>query len=115
MERRESQPEGNLPSNIDALEWARTEVEFHFRTLTPVEVLVLRHRFGLEDGQPKSFKQVGEIIEKSKSTAWRVERQALSKLRSPVRSKTPLVDSLVNRTAEGMAKTSWAGWDDTSK
>lgn len=48
---------------------------------------VLQLRFGLEDGRRRSLREVGEAIGRSKSTAKRIEAQALAKLRHPSRAR----------------------------
>lgn len=54
-------------------------------TLTGRERFVLKSRFGLESGQTKTFKQVGEEMKppRSESTVRHIEKRALSKLRHP--------------------------------
>lgn len=69
------------------------QVDVLMSSLSRRERTVLRMRFGLEDGKSKTLKQAGEAIGRSKSTAWRVEKEALQKLRHPSVSK-PLRDYL---------------------
>lgn len=51
-------------------------------TLNPDEVLTMKMRFGLEGGQVRTLKEVGEALGRSKSTAWRYEQTAIRKLRT---------------------------------
>lgn len=69
------------------------QVEQTLSCLSRREITVLRMRFGLEDGKSRTLKQAGEAIGKSKTTAWRVEREALQKLRHPSKVQ-PLQDYL---------------------
>lgn len=70
------------------------QVDAVMSDLSRRERTVLRMRFGLEDGKSKTLKQAGEAIGRSKTTAWRVEREALQKLRHPSKAK-PFQDYLV--------------------
>lgn len=53
--------------------------------LSEREEAVLLTRYGIEDGQPKSAKEVSLIYEVSESTIRRVESMAIKKLRHPTR------------------------------
>lgn len=55
-------------------------------TLSPREAQVIRLRFGLDDDQPKTLKEVGEIIGINGERTKQIESKALSKLRHPSRS-----------------------------
>ena len=58
-------------------------LEHSFREcLTPREALVLRGRFGLEDGQVKTLKEVGKELEVSRERARQIESEAIEKLRT---------------------------------
>lgn len=65
----------------------RAQVEDVLTTLTRRQKTVLRMRFGLDDGESKTLRQVGVTIGRSKSTAWREEKEALRKLRNPSRAQ----------------------------
>lgn len=54
-----------------------------FAPLDDIEKQVLSMRFGFAGGRERTLKEVGVAIGKSKSTAWRIEHQALAKLRTP--------------------------------
>ncbi len=71
----------------------RQKTDEVFGGLTARQRQVLGLRFGLNDGKARSFAQVGREIGVSKSTAWRIERQALTVLRNPARQRR-LVDYL---------------------
>lgn len=61
----------------------RSSVSKALSRLTEREVTVLRLRFGLEDGKPRTLREVGNVIGRSPSTVRRVEREALANLRKP--------------------------------
>ena len=56
-------------------------------TLTPREEKVLRLRFGLEDGRPRTLEEVGHEFEVTRERIRQIEAKALRKLRHPVRSQ----------------------------
>ena len=56
-------------------------------SLTPREDKVLRLRFGLEDGRPRTLEEVGHEFEVTRERIRQIEAKALRKLRHPSRSK----------------------------
>ena len=56
-------------------------------TLTPREEKVLRLRFGLEDGRPRTLEEVGKEFDVTRERIRQIEAKALRKLRHPSRSK----------------------------
>ena len=56
-------------------------------SLTPREEKVLRLRFGLEDGRPRTLEEVGHEFEVTRERIRQIEAKALRKLRHPSRSK----------------------------
>ena len=64
-------------------------------TLTPREEQVLKLRFGLEDGRPRTLEEVGKQFNITRERIRQIEAKALRKLRHPSRSK-PLRDYLDN-------------------
>ncbi len=57
------------------------------KTLTPREAKVLRLRFGLDDGHPKTLEEVGAQFNVTRERIRQIEAKALRKLRHPQRSK----------------------------
>ncbi len=57
------------------------------QTLTPREEKVLRLRFGLEDGRPRTLEEVGKVFKVTRERIRQIEAKALRKLRHPSRSK----------------------------
>ena len=56
-------------------------------SLTPREAKVLRLRFGLEDGRPRTLEEVGKEFNVTRERIRQIEAKALRKLRHPSRSK----------------------------
>ena len=56
-------------------------------TLTPREAKVLRLRFGLDDGNPRTLEEVGKEFSVTRERIRQIEAKALRKLRHPSRSK----------------------------
>lgn len=57
------------------------------KSLTPREEKVLRLRFGLEDGRPRTLEEVGKEFSVTRERIRQIEAKALRKLRHPSRSK----------------------------
>ena len=56
-------------------------------TLTPREAMVLKLRFGLEDGKARTLEEVGKQFDVTRERIRQIEAKALRKLRHPSRSK----------------------------
>lgn len=56
-------------------------------TLTPREQKVIRLRYGLDDGYPKTLEQVGQEFNVTRERIRQIEAKALRKLKNPTRSK----------------------------
>ena len=56
-------------------------------TLTEREQRVLRLRFGLDDGRPRTLEEVGRQFQVTRERIRQIEAKALRKLRHPSRSK----------------------------
>ncbi len=65
----------------------REELTEVLSTLTPREESVLRLRFGLDDGRPRTLEEVGTVFDVTRERIRQIEAKALRKLRHPSRSK----------------------------
>ncbi|NJK62322.1 MAG: RNA polymerase sigma factor, RpoD/SigA family [Synechococcaceae cyanobacterium SM2_3_1] len=57
-------------------------------TLSPREADVIRYRYGLVDGSPRTLKQIGEILCLSRERIRQIESKAMRKLRQPHRKNS---------------------------
>ncbi len=65
----------------------KEEIENALASLTPREAKVLKLRFGLEDGHPRTLEEVGREFQVTRERIRQIEAKALRKLRHPNRSK----------------------------
>jgi len=55
-------------------------------TLSPREAKVLRLRYGLDDGRPRTLEEVGKEFNVTRERVRQIEAKALRKIRNPNRS-----------------------------
>ena len=65
----------------------RDQLEEVMATLTDREQQVIRMRFGLEDGHPRTLEEVGREFHVTRERIRQIESKALRKLRHPSRSR----------------------------
>ena len=65
----------------------REEIEKILNTLGPREAAVLKMRYGLIDGKPKTLEEVGQYFNVTRERIRQIEVKALRKLKHPSRSK----------------------------
>ena len=83
------------PSEMASFSLLREQLCNILHTLTPREEQVIKLRFGLEDGRPRTLEEVGKKFDITRERIRQIEAKALRKLRHPSRSKT-LKDYLTN-------------------
>ncbi len=83
------------PSDSASYSLLREQLCNILHTLTPREEQVIKLRFGLEDGRPRTLEEVGKKFEITRQRIRQIEAKAHRKLRHPSRSKT-LKDYLSN-------------------
>ena len=83
------------PSDSASYSLLREQLCNILHTLTPREEQVIKLRFGLEDGRPRTLEEVGKKFEITRERIRQIEAKALRKLRHPSRSKA-LKDYLSN-------------------
>jgi len=62
------------------------DVEKAISNLTEIEAEVIRWRFGLDDGTPKTLQEIGSRLNKTRERIRQIEEKAIRKLRHPERS-----------------------------
>ena len=75
------------PSEVASFVMLKEQLEDVLKTLTAREAKVLRLRFGLEDGRPRTLEEVGKEFDVTRERIRQIEAKALRKLRHPSRSK----------------------------
>jgi RNA polymerase primary sigma factor len=75
------------PAEAASFTMLKEQLEGVLETLTPRERKVLRLRFGLDDGRPRTLEEVGQEFGVTRERIRQIEAKALRKLRHPSRSK----------------------------
>jgi len=79
--------DAQAPADAAAYLLLKEQLEDVLETLTPREEKVLRLRFGLDDGRPRTLEEVGQVFGVTRERIRQIEAKALRKLRHPSRSK----------------------------
>ena len=74
----------------DAIAFSLLQEQFRqvLETLSPREAGVIKMRYGLEDGQPKTLDDIGRVYGVTRERIRQIESKTMSKLRHPSRSQT---------------------------
>ena len=75
------------PEEYATNELLKDEISEVLLTLTEREEKVIRLRFGLEDGRPRTLEEVGQLFGVTRERIRQIEAKALRKLRHPSRSR----------------------------
>ena len=75
------------PSTSAAFSMLKEQIEKVLSTLSKREEMVLRYRFGVGDGIPRTLDEVGAVFKVTRERVRQIEAKALKKLRHPSRSK----------------------------
>ena len=81
------------PAEAAAFTMLKEQLMSVLSTLTPREEMVLKLRFGLEDGRARTLEEVGKEFKVTRERIRQIEAKALRKLRHPSRSRK-LKDSI---------------------
>ena len=76
------------PSNSAGAFLRRGEVEKVLSTLTDREAKIIKLRFGIDSGYPRTLEEVGRIFRVTRERVRQIEAKAIRKLRHPSRSKS---------------------------
>ncbi len=79
--------EALAPADAASMSLLKEQLAEVLKTLTPREEKVLKLRFGLDDGNPKTLEEVGKEFNVTRERIRQIEAKALRKLRHPSRSK----------------------------
>jgi len=85
------------PASATAYAMLKEQMDDVLDTLTEREKKVLRLRFGIGDGYPRTLEEVGEIFNVTRERVRQIEAKALRKLRHPTRSRK--LRNFLNMTA----------------
>ena len=82
-------PDDDVPEPAEAASFLLLKEQLMgvLKTLTPREEMVLKLRFGLEDGRSRTLEEVGKEFNVTRERIRQIEAKALRKLRHPSRSK----------------------------
>ena len=75
------------PANATAYSMLREQMDDVLGTLTEREKKVLRLRFGIGDGYPRTLEEVGSVFRVTRERVRQIEAKALRKLRHPTRAR----------------------------
>lgn len=75
------------PQDMAAFTLLKEQLLSILDTLTPREEMVLRLRYGIDDGHPRTLEEVGKEFGVTRERIRQIEAKALRKLRHPSRSK----------------------------
>ncbi|MFN3650261.1 MAG: RNA polymerase sigma factor RpoD [Armatimonadota bacterium] len=75
------------PSEAATNTLLRREIEDALGKLTPREREVIRMRFGLDDGSPRTLEEVGRYFQVTRERIRQIEAKALKKLKNPTKSR----------------------------
>ena len=77
----------SAPQEAAAFSMLKEQLIAVLDTLTPREEMVLRLRYGIDDGHPRTLEEVGKEFSVTRERIRQIEAKALRKLRHPQRSK----------------------------
>ncbi|HPJ72729.1 MAG TPA: sigma-70 family RNA polymerase sigma factor, partial [bacterium] len=94
------------PAEATSYVLLREQIRQVLKTLTGREAEVLKLRFGIEDGSPRTLEEVGKIFNVTRERVRQIEAKALRKMRHPTRARK-LQGFLEFAEGDGMTETIW--------
>ena len=79
--------DGTTPDNATMQSLRRKEIDSVLDTLKDREAKIIKLRFGLEGGYPRTLEEVGKIFGVTRERVRQIEAKALRKLKHPTRSR----------------------------
>ncbi|OGI02801.1 MAG: RNA polymerase sigma factor RpoD [Candidatus Margulisbacteria bacterium GWF2_38_17] len=73
------------PEDLVLNSMLKEEIKKAMEVLTEREYMVLKLRFGLDDGKPRTLEEVGKVYDVTRERIRQIEAKALAKLRHPLR------------------------------
>jgi RNA polymerase primary sigma factor len=73
------------PEDLVLNSMLKEEIKKAMEILTEREYMVLKLRFGLDDGKPRTLEEVGKVYDVTRERIRQIEAKALAKLRHPLR------------------------------
>lgn len=61
----------------------RRQIDKALSALAPREIMIIKSRFGLDDGRPRTLEEVGDMYHVTRERVRQIEAKALRRLRSP--------------------------------
>ena len=80
-------PKGNLAEDLAIKDIFHDTIMHVLGTLKPREKEVVILRFGLEDGEPRTLEEIGQMYHLTRERIRQIEAKAIRKLRHPSRSR----------------------------
>lgn len=75
----------STPEELVVNNMLKEEIKKAMEVLTEREYMVLKLRFGLDDGKPRTLEEVGRVYDVTRERIRQIEAKALAKLRHPLR------------------------------
>jgi RNA polymerase primary sigma factor len=79
--------DSQAPEDVVFLKMLRDQINYTLKDLTEKEQIVIKLRFGLDDGIPRTLEEIGKYLKMTRERVRQIEEKALIKLRKLSRNK----------------------------